>query len=42
MPGGSSSPWPSPRGLEAATDKELPEVVQPDFKTTVDKADYRG
>jgi len=33
---------PSERDLAAVADKELPEIVQPDFKTTVDETEWRG
>jgi len=33
---------PSEKDLAAVADKELPEVVKPDFKTTVDDTEWRG
>jgi len=33
---------PSDKDLEAASDMEAPEVVEPDFKTTVDDTEWRG
>lgn len=34
--------WPTRKDLEATKDMEVPELIEADFKTTVDKTDWQG